>query len=61
MYVTKTKGLVSVLNYSSLIPKYKQEKQINDFKLIYFKVYPEIVGWALIYIKVYITTYLCER
>jgi hypothetical protein len=61
MYVTKTNGLVSVLTDSSLIPKYKQKKQINDFKLIVFKVYPEIVDCALIYVKVFIATYLCER
>jgi len=61
MYVTKTKGIVSALNDSSLIPKYKQEKHINDFKLIVFKVYPEIVDSALIYVKVFITTHFCER
>jgi hypothetical protein len=60
MYVTKTKGLVSILTDSSLIPKYKQEK-IYDFKLIVFKEYPEIFDCALIYVQVFITTYLCER
>jgi hypothetical protein len=42
MYVTKTKGLVSILTYSSLIPKFKQEK-INYFKLTLFQVCPENV------------------
>ena len=60
MYVTKTKGLVSILTDSNLIPKYKQEK-IHDFKLIVFKDYPEIADCVLTYVKVFITTYLCER
>jgi len=60
MYVTKTKGLISILNDTSLIPKYKKEK-IHYFKLKDFKEYPEIVDCGLIYVKVFITTYLCER
>ena len=54
------KGLASILTYSSLIPKYKQEK-ILDFKLIVFKECPEIVDCTVIDVKVFITTYLCER
>jgi len=42
------------------MPKYKQEK-IHDFKLIILKEYPEIVDCTAIYVKVFITTYLCER
>ena len=54
------KRLVSILTHYSSIRKYKQEK-IHDFKLIVFKEYPEIVDCTVICVKVFITTYLCER